>query len=114
MQKVFFWSSVTYEWSQVTPSSPLRSTTCRHTAAPSALTGIWRPSVNVLSTRYLGMCVPSFDEFRDLAMGETLGLGEAAGIGRSPQIGPGNHPCCGLDRGRDWAQDGDADGSIDG
>src|SRR5438093_5640174 len=54
MQNVFSRSSLTYEWTQVTPSSAFRSTTARQSAAPSPSAGIGSPSVNVRSTRYRG------------------------------------------------------------
>src|SRR5438093_4417711 len=54
MQNVLSRSSLTYEWTQLTPSSAFRSTTARHSAAPSPPAGIGSPSVNVRSTRYRG------------------------------------------------------------
>src|ERR1051325_11972734 len=50
MQKVFLWSSVTYECTQVTPSSELVPTTDRQAWAPLSFIGISRPSGNVRST----------------------------------------------------------------
>src|SRR6266511_2771111 len=68
MQNVFSRSSLTYEWTQVTPSSAFRSTTARHRAAPSPSAGLGSPSVNVRSTRYRGnslllssATLPAFD-----------------------------------------------------
>src|SRR5580704_2923588 len=58
MQKVLRLSSLTYEWTQVTPSSALRSTTDKQIAAPCASTGMLSPSGKVLSTTYLGICAP--------------------------------------------------------
>src|SRR5262245_30010418 len=55
MQNVFFRSSLTYEWTQVTPTSALRSTTPRHAAAPSSLMGIARPLGKRRSIRYRAM-----------------------------------------------------------
>src|SRR6267142_5834894 len=55
MQNIFSRSSLTYEWTQLTPSSAFRSTTARHSAAASPLAGIGSPSVNVRSTRYRGI-----------------------------------------------------------
>src|SRR5580765_3265870 len=54
-QNVFSRSSLTYEWTQVTPSSALRSTTARQSAAPSPSGGIRNPSGNVRSTTYRGI-----------------------------------------------------------
>src|SRR2546429_2732939 len=54
MQNVFSRSSLTYEWTQVTPSSAFRSTTARQSAAPSPSARRGSPSVNVRSTRYRG------------------------------------------------------------
>src|SRR5882724_9341125 len=59
MQKVLRLSSVTYDWTQVTPSSPLFATTARQVFSPLASMGIDRPSGKVRSTRYRGMS-PSF------------------------------------------------------
>src|SRR2546430_17307176 len=50
MQKVFLWSSVTYECTQVTPSSEFVPTTDMHACAPASVRGISRPSGNVRST----------------------------------------------------------------
>src|SRR5262245_23893031 len=55
MQNVFFRSSLTYEWTQVTPTSALRSTTPRHAAAPSSLMGIARPLGKRRSIGYRAM-----------------------------------------------------------
>src|SRR5579871_3186143 len=59
MQYVLRLSALTYEWTQFTPTSALRSTTMRQTAAPSSVTGICSPSGKVRSTRYRGMKFPS-------------------------------------------------------
>src|ERR671924_1874808 len=50
MQKVFLWSSLTYEWTHVTPSSAFVPTTDRQASAPLSVMGISRPSGNVRST----------------------------------------------------------------
>src|SRR6476619_2450872 len=55
MQKVFLWSSVTYECTQVTPSSALVPTTDMHAWAPASVNGISRPSRNVRSTMNLAI-----------------------------------------------------------
>src|SRR5690242_2372362 len=50
MQKVFLWSSLTYEWTHVTPSSALVPTTERHASDPLSVIGISSPSGNMRST----------------------------------------------------------------
>src|SRR6202158_2674053 len=55
MQKVRFLSSLTYECTQVTPSSLLLATTLMHAFAPVASIGMTSPSGKVRSTRYRGM-----------------------------------------------------------
>src|SRR5919108_169281 len=55
MQNVLRLSSVTYEWSHVTPASALLSTTDMQARAPSASEGIPSPSGNVRSTMYRGI-----------------------------------------------------------
>src|SRR5690348_11867763 len=56
MQKVFLWSSVTYECTHVTPSSALVPTTDMHACAPASVSGISRPSGNERSTMNRAMC----------------------------------------------------------
>src|SRR5262245_32913979 len=55
MQKVFFLSGVTYEWTQVTRSWALVLTTVRHTSAPASFSGSESVSGKVRSTRYRGI-----------------------------------------------------------
>src|SRR5579864_6600627 len=50
MQNVFLWSSLTYEWTHVTPSSALVPTTDRQACAPLSVIGISSPSGNTRST----------------------------------------------------------------
>src|ERR1700674_1049776 len=87
MQKVFCLSWVTYECTQVTPSSEFLSTTVRQTAAPSAVMGISRPDGKVLSTRYLGMLRSS----RVVVDGTIRGYEEPSGqeSGNLPNLGSG-------------------------
>src|SRR6266508_1969107 len=54
MQNVFCRSSLTYEWTQVTPSSAFRSTTAKDSAAPSP-PRTRSPSGKVRSTTYRGI-----------------------------------------------------------
>jgi hypothetical protein len=55
MQYVVRLSSLTYDCTQVTPSSALRSMTLWHSCAPSLVTGMCSPSGKVRCTMYLGM-----------------------------------------------------------
>src|SRR5882762_3150667 len=55
MQKVFLWSSVTYECTHVTPNSALVSTTDRQACAPCSVSGISSPSGNERSTMNLAI-----------------------------------------------------------
>src|SRR5215831_17208987 len=94
MQNVFFLSSVTYEWIQVTPSSAFRSTTCRHVAAPAAVTGIDSPSGNVLSTRYLGMNAPPIALGYASSLQANIGTARRHRIGNCAQFGRARLPSC--------------------
>src|SRR6266550_4962023 len=58
MQKVFLWSSVTYECTHVTPSSALVPTTDRQACAPCSVSGISSPSGNERSTMNLAIGKP--------------------------------------------------------
>src|SRR3954462_6355879 len=62
-QNVLRLSSLTYECTQVTPSSVLRSTTVGQAGAPSGPPGIQSPSGNARSTTYRGisLSVPPCD-----------------------------------------------------
>src|SRR6266550_7211206 len=55
MQKVFLWSSVTYEWTHVTPSSAFVPTTDMQACAPCSVNGISSPSGNERSTMNLAI-----------------------------------------------------------
>src|ERR1700744_5275163 len=57
MQNVVRLSALTYECTQLTPSSPLRSTTTRHVSAPPLSTGISSLSGHVRCTMYRGIGV---------------------------------------------------------
>src|SRR5262249_17278626 len=51
-------SSLTYEWSHVTPSSAFRSTTTRAASTPASSDRRYSPSTNVRSITYLGIDPP--------------------------------------------------------
>jgi hypothetical protein len=55
-QNVFVLSSLTYEWTHVTPTSALRSTTPRQAVAPSSVIGIARPCGKVRSPQLWVFC----------------------------------------------------------
>src|SRR5687768_5745502 len=60
MQYVLVRSGVTYEWIHVTCDPPLRATTLRQAAAPSAVAGSARPLTKLRSTRKRGIFGTSF------------------------------------------------------
>src|ERR1039458_7149122 len=109
MQKVFCLSSLTYECTQVTPSSALPSTTDPHTETPSSEMGMSRPSGKILSTMYRAICL-SLEE-RWGCRARRRPFDQEAG----PAVMGNDHPSClapvpKLARGISMSQDGASTG----
>src|SRR5437764_4023061 len=95
MQKVFLWSWVTYECTQVTPSSALVPTTYRQASAPLSFIGISSPSGNDRSTMKRAIRTSLGFEVATgwIALRAKLGFGVRAHIGEKaqPVLNPGAH-----------------------
>src|ERR1700687_906971 len=87
MQKVFLWSSVTYERTQVTPSSAFVPTTDRQACAPLSVKGISSPSGNERSTMNLAMRILlALFATQRIACDIRLWRGRAADIRENAQV----------------------------